>query len=499
MNYYKILNLSEVEVPPLSFLLSPSFSLIVFSHESPTISSLCPTIPQSTQMNRYKFQLELNEMIPIPYESALSLIDKYRRKFPESSYVCYIEPLYLFNRDIPIRFIGFSVSHYSTQIFHILYYDSDLPDYLPVENSLAKGIYQLPGPAETLCKLEISWEYPLSLNSLPGINCTSCKVIARGGFGDSPLLGNLQRDVLIIKSLLIDEKNFNFPSSCTDNAEKFIETEIKIKIEGLNQYRPEKNLHKLREERITQFCGMQERGDTDITDRIWDLLKTAHNYDEMKRSFLRIIENLREKRFFPVISYRNGTRLGVHFNEWSKLLQMNKIEGSSNSYSAERSWFFNSEHLANDVIDIVAEIGLHKLGQDFCDYLVSGGYFTAFELEWFVQKDLCNKIECLEKLEKLLKLLQITIILKSSGLKVHVIGEALRPLIVFYKENDGFPLIVHTLNGGIDLPCLNSYQLDCWEVIQHTKKDFCNNTTKYSYINNEWWKVDIDIYEDNNV
>ena len=67
------------------------------------------------------------------------------------------------------------------------------------------------------------------------------------------------------------------------------------------------------------------------------------------------------------------------------------------------------------------------------------------------------------------------------------------------QEYNDFPLIVHILNGAIDLPCLNSYQLDCWEVIQHTKKDFCNNTTKYSYINNEWWKVDIDIYEDNNV
>lgn len=483
---YRVIDLREVEVRPLNELISNDFALIVKDFEEPTRVLPCERVPKSDCVDTPNSQLDLYGITPVPYQSALEVLENYRKVSQNSSYLCYIEPLCLPNRKAPIRFIGYQVSQSKTNIFHIYFYDTLLPDFCPVDQSTATAIYQLHCAAGIQCKLEINWDSPLSLKSLPNISPNYCKVSTQGAFGENSLLSDLQNDLQIIKSLVNFGKKFKFPTTCTEKVARFIDSEIEIQKENINQYDQDKGISRLREEKIAEYCKMEERKDLDITDRMWDLLKNAKNFEELHTSFLAIMKSIKEKRLFPLISYRNRTLLGIHLNKWSNLLQKNKI-GGGDANCEEKNWVCRSESFANEIVDALVEIGLHKLGQDFVDYLVTGNYLGTGEIEWFVEKQFCGKEESTERLERLLKIVQIAIILKSAGLKVHVISEALIPLVRFYKENNGFPVLEHVLNSAIDQQFLKYFRLLAWSTSVTSAKAFSQEVSKYSYTNSEWW------------
>jgi RZZ complex, subunit zwilch len=489
---YCVINLSEVEVCPISYLIPVDFVLIVKSHDSLMPIDPIPVLCENYTEHKYKYKLNEYSLVPVPYESCLFILESVRAKEPLSCCICYTEPFYVPNSHMPIKFIGYKSSHNSLELIHI-YFSETIPPFTPTQNSTARGVYSLSGPEETLCKLDIAWEYPLKLSSAPGHSCKSCIVYAKGSFGNSPLLGNLYKDLNTIKILLENNHRFGFPTSCLDKLEKFIDREIKI-FKGDN-YTTEKEIQTIREEKIAQFCGMQEKNDADITDRLWDLLKTSKNIEEMKKSFFRIIDSIKNKMFIPIVSYRNNTKLAGYLNSWKSIVHNNKFGVSGEGYQSEKDWHNNIKSKSDDIIEIVTEIGLNKLGYDFSDYLITGKFCNPEDTHFFLSQTPGNKLKRLENLEKLLKLLQIAIILKSAGLKVHVINHILIPLVQYYKSYNGFPLVINNLTFNIEVPCLNSYQIEYWEAMQETFHDSFINKKKYCYTNNDWWVVDTDAYD----
>lgn len=454
------------EIPLASFQFEPLYSL--FPEHYLLISC--------SQTSLTKFSLS----------DALSILQS-KQKF-ESSYVVQIEPQFLINKPYQLVFIGFSFDGRFNELFHVYSCDTQ-PDFVPNEHTRAKAMYKFTIPEPLTCKLEITWDYPLTLLSDPGKFCKSCTVFARGGIGTHNLLESYHRDLEIISKLKTNNKFFMFNTSCKEKLQKFLENEEKILKGKFDENSSVGEVGRIREEKMATLCGMIPRCDFDFTDKLWEVLKYSANYNEMRDAYMEILKIIKEKRIVPKISEKNCSRLGVN------LLRIKKIGWDEECYRTERNFWQLFDTFADNIVEVCVEIAVNKLKNDFLDFLVTGNVCFSHQIE-FLTADNCENIEeSIEKLEKLFKVLQIAVLIKTAGLKVNTVHGIIVPLLEYYKKNSGFPLVTHKIEETLEVPNLSQFVLENWEAVQEETQQDCKKTQKFFFIDQSWYIVVSEKYE----
>ena len=145
-----IINLSEVQVNPLSSFFNQNSFLIVSSHKAYTSIEPYPIISTNTIQKTYKYFIDEYSMSPIFHKSAFKVLNHYRSKDPLSSYIIYTDPFTFPNNPLPIRYIGYNIFEAKTETFFIYSSEDAAPAFTPTEKSTAKAVY-----SSSCCKLEI--------------------------------------------------------------------------------------------------------------------------------------------------------------------------------------------------------------------------------------------------------------------------------------------------------------------------------------------------------
>lgn len=418
--------------------------------------------------------------------NALSILQSKQQS--ESSYIMQIEPQFLINKPYQLAFLGFSSDGRFNELFHVYSCDTQ-PEFVPNEHTRAKAVYKFTIPEPLTCKLEITWDYPLTLLSDPGKFCKSCTVYARGGIGTHNLLESYHKDLEIIGKLKSNSKFFTSTTSCKEKLQKFLENEEKILKFKFEESSSMGEAGRIREEKIATLYGMMPRCDFDFTDKLWEVLKYATNFNEMRESYLEILKNIKEKRIVPKVSEKNCSRLGVN------LMRIKKIGWEEEYYRTERNFWQLFESFSDNIVEICVEIAVNKLKKDFLDFLVTGNVCFSHQIEFLTEDNGENIEESIEKLEKLFKVLQIAVLIKTAGLKVNTIHGIIVPLLEYYKKNTGFPLVTHKIEETLEVPNLSQFILENWEAVQEETQQDCKKVQKFFYIDQNWFIVASEKYE----
>lgn len=460
-------------------MISELHEIPLASYKFEPLTSLFPEhfrLISSSQTYLTKFSLS----------DALSIL--HRKQLSNSSYIIQIEPQYLINKPYQLHCLGFSSDGYHTELFH-LYSCEPEPTFSPNEQTRAKALYKFTIPEPLSCKLEITWDYPLTLLSDPGKFCNSCTVLAKGGIGTHNLLESYHKDLEIIAKLKNQNKSFTSDTSCKEKLQKFIENEGKIVKGKFDENNSVGEIGRIREEKMTTLCGMIPRCDFDFTDKLWEVLKYSSNYNEMKESYLEVLKYIRGKNIVPKVAEKNFSRLGVN------LIRIRKFGWDEDFGRVERNFWNVFEEFSEKIVEICVEIGVNKLKNDFRDFLVTGNVCFSHQIEFLAEDNYEHIDEAIEKVEKLFKILQIAVLVKTAGLKVNTVHGLIVPLLDHYKKNNGFPMVTHKIEETLEVPNLSQFILENWEAVQEETTQDCIKRQKFFYVDRTWYVLVSEKYE----
>eukprot|EP00730_Choanoeca_flexa_P001879 TRINITY_DN10822_c0_g1_i1.p1 TRINITY_DN10822_c0_g1~~TRINITY_DN10822_c0_g1_i1.p1 ORF type:complete len:645 (+),score=163.01 TRINITY_DN10822_c0_g1_i1:71-2005(+) len=309
----------------------------------------------------------------------------------------------------------------------------------------AYAVYSITGAClqeatESALEVEFAWNAVTSLSAAPPFTAHMALHIRAIPGHEASAAASITRDLSILERLLDvrsacmqDGFDATLPwqeskQALTDQLEEFMAS--------LNDDSAKLTSHKSAQEEVADAISTQTlapRPDLDFTEKLWNFVKEASSYQELRQTLGFFLSALRKGQLSHPIHRGNATTIAAVALECMRALHTSSVKPSNQANLA--AMMRDVAQPACRTAECTLELGLFTLRRDMLHHFIGLELATGAQLEPFMNTE-CDLDEQVENLHKLENVLELFVVAKTYvDLPLPSQRELISAGLEFYKTN----------------------------------------------------------------